>query len=180
MLKITNAKLYDWIMLKDKEVAGGRKISEDMDKLEKKIKRFEIMEKRITGKIKPDQELVDKGDKMVKDLQKMQEELMKIADGINKKKLEAVPQKMKDEHMALLKEREVLERERNKVALKVQKIKDRIVPLVQKEVKPLLCAERIEQIDMGRFDDIETAKAKDGVVEISTFNRLTDFMNKFK
>jgi hypothetical protein len=78
---------------------------------------------------------------------------------------------MKDEHMQLFKDKEKLERDRNKIALKVQKIKDKVIPIIQKEVKPLLLQE---------YDDIETAKVKDGVVVINTFNHLEDWKAAFK
>lgn len=180
MITINNKKLTDWIVMKDELVTKGRSISKEIEKIEKKTHTFELMEKRLTGKIVPPKDLTDRGDAIVKEVTKLQTELTKIANEINKSKLDAVPEKMKNEHLQLLKDKEVLERDRNKVALKVQKIKDRIVPLVQKEVKPLICAEKIQMVDIGKFDDIETAKVKDGEVVISTFNHLTDFMAKFK
>jgi hypothetical protein len=68
-------------------------------------------------------------------------------------------------------EREKLERERNKIALKVQKIKDKIIPLIRKEVKPLL---------KDPFDDIETAQIKEDKVVVDTFNHIEEFKKKFK
>lgn len=171
MIELNNPKLLKWISEKDAIVMSGRKISKDIEDIDLKIKRFETMEKRITGKVIPPKELTDKGDAMAKQMGTMQEELIKMADAINQSKLEAIPAKMKADHLALMKEKEHCERERNKLALKVQKIKDRIIPLVQKEVKPLLPTE---------FDDIETAKIKDGKVVIETFNHLEEFRKKFK
>ncbi len=78
---------------------------------------------------------------------------------------------MKNDHLEVLKQKEKLERERNKVALKVQKIKDKVVPIIQKEVRPLLKDE---------YDDIETAKLKDGKIVIETFNHIEDFKKKFR
>lgn len=165
--------------MKDELVNEGRSISKEIEKIESKAKRFEIMEKRITGKIVPPKELTDKGDALVKQVTTMQTELSKLADQINKSKLSAIPEKMKTEHLQLLKDKEALERDRNKIALKVQKIKDRIIPLVQKEVKPLICAKKEVVINIGKFDDIETAQVKDGKVVISTFNHLESYMSKF-
>jgi len=167
---LENRRVFDYITQKDELVTEGRKISGEIDKLEVKIKRFEIMEKRVTGKVIPPKELTDRGDDLVKQATKMEQEIEEIVQKINDFKLEAVPKEMKEKHLALLKDREVLERDRNKIALKVQKVKDRLIPIIQKEVKPLL----------GEYDDIETAKAKDGKVEISTFNRLEEFKKTFK
>lgn len=170
MITIENKRLHDLIVLKDLEVNGGRKLSADIEALEVKIKRFEEKEKRITVKVIPPKELTDRGDAIVAEVTKLQSELTKIAMKINASKLAAVPEKMKEEHLALLKEKEVIERERNKIALRVQKIKDKIIPMVQKFVKPLL----------QEYDDIETAHAKDGKVLITTFNHLDDFKAKFR
>jgi len=111
-----------------------------------------------------------KGDRLNDECQKKFEELQDVIKQIEDIRLAAIPAEMRDAHMALMKKRESLERDRNKIFLKVQKIKDLVVPIIQKEVKPLL----------QEYDDIETAKTKDGKVVIETFNHLADFKKKFK
>lgn len=172
MIEIKNKRLYDFIVSKDVLVNGGRKISRDIEANEIKIKRFQEMEKRITAKVIPPKELTDEGDELQREINRIAKRLETIANKITQFKLAAIPEKMQKDHKALLDENEKFERARNKVALKVQKIKDKIVPIVQKHVKPLL----------QEFDDIETAKAsaEDGVVSITTFNRLEDFKAKFR
>ncbi len=169
MITIENKKLHDLIVMKDELVNVGRGISRKIDEVDVKIKRLENKEKAITGKIVPSKELTEKGDALVKEMMAKEKELNKLADEINKLKMAAVPQQMIDDHKQLLKDKEQLERDRNKIALKVQKIKDKCVPIIQKEVKPLL----------GEYDDIETAKAKNGKVDIVTYNHLQDFKSKF-
>ncbi len=171
MIELTNKKLHDYIVDKDKLVDVGRKLSRDIEMVEAKIKRIEEKERRITAKVIPPKEMTDKGDALVAEVTRINTELTKIANDINDSKLAAIPADMKKDHMELLKQRESLERERNKIALKVQKIKDRVIPIVQREVKPLL---------LDEYDDIETAKAKDGKVMITTFNHLVDFKKKFR
>lgn len=171
MIELDNAKLAKLITDKDILVTEGRKISREIEDIEFKAKEFENKEKKITAKIIPPKELTDKGDDLVKQITNLNTELTKIADQINKSKLDAIPKEMKEEHLQLLKDKERLERDRNKIALKVQKIKDKCIPLIQKEVKPFLKEE---------YDDIETAKVKDGKVVISTFNHLVDWKRAFK
>lgn len=178
-INIENKKLSDLIILKDELVSGGRKISQEIENIELMCKRFEDKEKKITSKVIPPKELTDRGDEICKQMAALEDELNKIGKQINDAKLEAVPKEMKEEHLALLREKEVKERDRNKVALKVQKIKDKLIPVIQKEVKPLLQTKRMVEIDIGRFDDIGTAKSKDGVVIIDKFNWLEDWMKKF-
>jgi septation ring formation regulator EzrA len=170
-ITVDNKKVYDLITAKDALVQEGRKISVEIEKLEMKCKRFEEKEKRITGKVVPPVALTDEGNKIAKELEKMAARLDEIVKQINTFKLAGVPQQMKDDHMKTLKDKEALERERNKVALKIQKIKDKVVPIIQKEVKPLLT---------DPYDDIETAKLKDGMVVIETFNHVEDFKKKFR
>lgn len=171
MIIIDNKKLHNYIIDKDKLVEVGRGISRQIETLDIKIKRFEEKEKRITAKVDVPKELTDEGEKKIKEVNKLNKEIVELADRIKQIKLAAIPKDIEDAHKTLMKEKEKLETERNKIALKVQKIKDMIIPIVQKEVKPKL---------QDRFDDIETAKAKDGKVVITTFNHLEDFKAKFR
>ncbi len=179
-ITLENKRVHDYIVQKDVLVMEGRKISQKVEDIDVKVKRFEKKEMDITSKVIPPKELTDKGDALTKQINELGAELTKLSDEITRSKLAAIPKEMKDEHMALLKEKEGLERDRNKIALKVQKLKDKLVPIIQKEVKPMLQAKRIEEIDMGKYDDIETAKAKDGKVVINTFNHLEEYKKKFR
>jgi predicted nucleic acid-binding Zn-ribbon protein len=169
MITLDNRKVHDFIVAKDRLVDEGRKISQQLDGLQKKIEVFEKKERDITAKADV-KELKKRGDALNDECQKKFAELEKVVQEMKEARLATIPKEMKDEHLVLLKERENLERERNKIFLKVQKIKDRIVPIIQKEVKPLL----------KEYDDIETAKTKDGKVVINTFNHLEDFKRKFR
>jgi DNA repair ATPase RecN len=171
MLILENKKLHDYIEAKDKLVMEGRGISRQIEMLDIKVKRFEEKEKRITEKAKPAKELTDRGDAIVKELKKLDDELDKLVKKIQEDKLSAIPKDLETDHKAVMADREKLERERNKIALKVQKIKDKIIPLVRLEVKPLL---------QDPYDDIETAQIKDGKVVISTFNHIDEFKKRFK
>ena len=170
MLTIENKKVHDLIIMKDDLVTEGRKITGLMEDLEKKVRKCEDKEKKITGAIPPDPELKAKGDELVELFNKTLKEIEEIGQAIEKKKMDAIPKELLDEHKGYLKEIEQLERDRNKIALKVQKVKDRVIPIIQKEVKPLL----------EEYDDIETAKVKDGKVLVETFNHLADWKRKFK
>ena len=168
---VENKKLVQYVTDKDILVTEGRAISAEIEKVEKRIATLEAKEKAITAKVQPPKELSDRGEELMKTLQANIKELDEVSAQIRDIKLAGIPADMKKEHEDLMKKREELERDRNKVALKVQKIKDRVVPLIQKEVKPMLKEE---------FDDIETAKVKDGKLVISTFNHRKDWEVKFR
>lgn len=170
MITIENKKLADWIVAKDELVTEGRKIQGDIESLQKKIEVYEGKEKVITGKVVPKKELTDEGDRLAKGIEGTMKRLEELGKLIEQEKLDAIPKEMKEAHQALLKERQEKEREQAKIALKIQKIKDRCVPLIQKEIKPLL----------KEYEDIETARVKDGKVVINTFNHLNDWIRQFK
>lgn len=169
MIEIENKKIYDLITLKDTLVDEGRAITILIEKEEKKIKSCEDKEKRITGNVKPDKVLTDEGDALIIIFNKTLKRIEELGQLVEQKKLDAVPKELKDEHQISMKEKERLERERNKIALKIQKVKDRVIPLIQKNVKPML----------KEYDDIETAKTKNGKVIVETFNHLADWKSKF-
>ena len=171
MIEINNRKLHDLIVDKDELVTKGRSISRDIEMLDIKIKRYEDKEKRITEKVQAPEGLKNRGDEIMKLFNSLDKEFTDITKQIKELKLAMIPSDIKEEHEKLMKDREILERDRNKIALKVQKIKDKVIPIIQKEVKPLL---------VDKYDDIETAKAVDGKIVISTFNHLEEWKKKFR
>ena len=168
MITIKDAKLVEMIEQKNALVLEGRKISYEMEKLEKEIEQCEEMEKKITGTVQP-KELGEKAEKMKAEIDAMIKEFEKVANEITKTKLEGIPKDLADKHRTLMAKREVRERERNKIALKIQKIKDRMVPKISKVVKPQL----------KEYEDIETAEVKDGVVVVKTFSHLESWKEAF-
>lgn len=170
MIKLENKRIHDFIAQKNELVDLGMKTTAGLEDIEKQIKRCEEKEKAITLKEKPDPVLKEEGDALVKVFNEALERLEEIGKQIEQKKMDAIPKDLLDEHKKLLKDKENIERERNKIAMKIQKIKDKVIPYIQKEVKPLL----------NEYDDIETADIKDGKIIIKTFNYLDDFKAKFK
>lgn len=171
MIELNNPRIVKLIKDKDAFVTEGRNITRDMEKLDVKIRTYEAREKILTARVKAPQDLVDKGEKLTEIVNSSMKELEALGKQIEEIKLAAIPADMKNEHLQLLKNKEKLERDRNKVALKIQKIKDKVVPIIQKEMKPLMETE---------FDDIETATVKGDKLVIKTFNHLEDFKSKFR
>lgn len=169
MIKLKDKKIVDLITGKDKAIDEGIAVSTELARIEKEIISYENKEKDITSKVNVG-ELKERGERLNKECQEKFDELQKVIKQIEILRLSHIPVDMKEAHTALMKKREALERERNKLALKVQKFKDKLIPMIQKAVKPLL----------KEFDDIETAKVKDGEVIITSFNHLEDFKRKFK
>ena len=171
MITLDHPRLVKLLEEKDLLVSEGRKITRDIENVEMKVKKYENEEKSITAKIKPDPTIEERGNRLVNEINERTRELEKLGKEIEQKKLEAVPEEIKKSHLSLLDQKEKLERDRNKIALKIQKIKDKVIPIIQKECKDKL---------INEFDDIETAKVKGGKIVITTFNHLEDWKAKFR
>lgn len=169
IIHLENKKLEKLLTDRDVLLDDLLKVLNYLDKLEIKIKRFETLEKRITEKVEA-KDLTEKGEAIIKKMEALNNEVVKIGKEISALKLAAIPAKMKEDHEALMKERAEKEQERNKIGLKIQKYKDRIIPITQKEMKPLL----------GEFEDFESVKLKKDKITIETFDRLEEFKAKFK
>lgn len=169
MIKIKNKKLVTLLLEKDKLVKEGRAISVEMEKIEKDINKCEDKEKAITAKVNPT-ELVKQADAMQEEINTKIKQFEEIANEITKIKLAAIPKDLEQKHRDLMSTREKLERDRNKIALKIQKIKDRVIPVIQEKVVPML----------KEYEDISTADVKDGEVVVTTFSHLEDWKKAFE
>jgi len=168
MIKLNNPKLAEYIRMKDKLVNEGRAKSAEIEKLEARIKICEDKEKAITAKVEP-KELGEKVEKLKAEVNKKIKEFEKLSQKIVDEKLKAIPEDLAKEHKGLMAERERAERDRNKIALKVQKVKDRIIPIIQKEVRPKL----------EKYEDLENVDVVDGEIVVKTFSHLEEFKKRF-
>ena len=84
--------------------------------------------------------------------------------------MSAIPEEMKKKHYKLRDDKEKMEKDRNKIALKIQKIKDRVIPKIQKEV--------LGQLD-GEFEDIDRVELKGAKAIAYTFSHLEEFKKRF-
>jgi recombinational DNA repair ATPase RecF len=86
------------------------------------------------------------------------------------KKLLEEKEELVTQGRALTGDIEKLEKERAKIGMQIQKRKDKIIPLVEKAVKPLL----------GEYEDIETVTInKSGEVEVKVFNHMEEFKKAY-
>lgn len=168
-MEIINKKLHELLQEKDELVKKGRKLSAKVDIANLKIQKNEEKQRKFTNDCEP-KELIDKGNELAVAIEKGLTELETLQKQIHQKKLEAIPDSVAREFEELKKELDMYENDRNKIALKVQKIKDRAVPIIQKEVKPFLT----------EFDDIETAELKGEKIIVKVFNHVEQFKDTFR
>lgn len=168
IIKLTNPKILKHLQEKDLLITEGRKISAQIEKKEKEIEKHNEKERAITMKAEP-LDLIKEGDEVNTKINTLLVELERIANAIQEFKIAAIPQTMKDKHYLLKDELEAMRITRNKIALKVQKIKDRVSPLVKKEIAPHL----------GEFEDTETVQIIKGQVVVQTFSHLDEWKTRF-
>jgi len=169
MIKLKNKKIVGYLNDKEKLVMEGRQLSMQIDEVTKEIEKLNLEEQKITDKVNPE-ELISRGDALKDVINKQIEELREIGAKIEQAKIDAIPKDMVKKHYALRDEREKLELDRSKIGAKIQKIKDRVIPLIKKEVIPLI----------GEYEDIESSKVKGDEVIIEIFDRVEEFKKTFK
>lgn len=169
-LTFDNKKAIELLTAKEELILTGRKISGDIEKMEDKIAKHDEVEREITNQETPEiKAMIEEGNAIHKQCEEFGQKLEDAGNKIMDAKLALIPEDIKKEHYALRDEKEKMERERNKIALKVQKIKDKLIPLVQKLAIPLL----------EEFEDTETVTVEDGKVVVKVFSHLEDWKKKF-
>lgn len=153
---------------KDTLVKEGREISKKIDEVELKIAECTKEEQDITSKVEP-VELIAQGNTLCDAINEKIKELEAISEQIRQEKLKAIPKELQDKHYALNDEKEKLEKERNKIALHVQKIKDRVIPKIQKHCKSAL----------GEYEDLAGAEIKDGKIMVEKFSHLQEWKRAY-
>lgn len=159
---INDSKIKDWLEQKNDLILKGREISLDIEEIEKGQeiidKQIQEEEKKVDIKdLEPESQAITKEFNAV--LEKMEVFKKKV---YNRLKAE-VPPELGEKYEKNQKLKEKLENDRNKVGLKVQKIKDLIIPKTQKLAKPLL---------QNEFEDFSDLRLENGEVVLDIFSHL--------
>lgn len=168
-MEIINPKLRLLLLEKDEFVKKGRSVSNDIEKLDKKIEDAKTRQREYTNNCNPE-DLIAKGNAIEKQVNDLLKVLETIGNEVQATKIAAIPAKEIKQYETLKAEREEKERERNKLALKVQKIKDKAIPMIQKAVQPSL----------GEYEDMESAQIKGEKIIVTTFSHLEEWKKAFK
>ena len=169
IIKIDNPKLKKLIIDKADLVTAVRSKSEEVEKLENQMHEVDL-KIQAYEKTVDISDLKDRGDKIAKRMDTCLMELKAVEADIYARMKKDAPQELYTEYESLKKQKEDMETERNKIALKVQKHKDKIIPMAQKIMKPLL---------ENEFEDYAGIDVIEGELEATIFNHLDDFKEKF-
>lgn len=167
-MELFNKQLRGYLEKKNDLVKEGRKLSARIEILTIKLEKNKEKQRKYTAEIEP-KELIDRGNALDKQIASLLTELEGIQKEVHALKVQNIPQSVGEEYESLKAQIEELEIERNKKALGVQKLKDRIIPLTQKLVGDTL----------DEFEDLSTVELKNEKIIVTVFSHLEDFKEKF-
>ena len=168
-IKIDNPKLKKLIIEKSELVTMGRAKSEEVEAMETRMNDIDIKVQAYEKTVNIS-DLKDKGDEIAKRMQGCIDELKEVEKEIYTRMKKDAPAELYAEYEDLKKQKGDLETERNQIALKVQKFKDKIIPMAQKIMKPLL---------ENEFEDYQGIDVVEGELEATIFSHLEDFKENF-
>lgn len=170
VITLENEKLSKLLAEKSELVTTGRAISEEIEKLEAEMQQIDDEMKKIEKTVDissfkaREQEITSKVEVAIKEMEQIQKEIKELM-------VAAIPTELGSKYETLKEEKDKKENDRNKIALKVQKYNDKIIPQGRKLMKPYL-----DDI----YDDYDTISLKDGKIVASIFNHVEDFKANFK
>lgn len=168
-IKLDNAKLKNLLVEQGALIIVGRQKSEEIEVLEKELsdldKRIQEEEKKVNI-----DDLHEKEKGLTDRVNACVEEMNLIKKEIYDRMVAQVPPELHEKYDTLKKQKEGIETERNKIALKAQKYKDKIIPLGRKIMKPLL---------EDKYEDYDSIKLENGEIVATVFNHLNDFETNF-
>jgi hypothetical protein len=168
IITIGDKKVRDYLTAKDECVIEGRKLSAKIEIIDLKLEKNKDKQRKYTAECTP-KTLIAEGNVLSRRIEKDLTHLEEIQREVHKLKVQNIPEAVGTEYEDLKKQKEDLEIERNKAAIKTQKLKDRLVPIVKRHIRPQL----------GEFEDMETVELNGDVIEVKVFDHVEDFKTKF-
>jgi seryl-tRNA synthetase len=110
-------------------------------------------------------DLKEKAKELTEEFNKLQAKMKELEKENYERMKQAVGTELPNKYEALKKEKEEMEKKRNKLALRVQKLNDKIIPIGRRLMKPYLEDE---------FDDYDTLRLEGDEIVGTIFNHLDD------
>lgn len=162
---IDNPKLKELLKKKTDLVIEGREISQDIEDIANGNVEIDKQIQELEAKVDLS-EFKALAEESTKKMEALINEANEIQQKIYDKVKAEIDPALGEKYSANRKLIEELENKRNKIGLKIQKIKDQIIPITQKVAKPLLEDE---------FEDFSDVRLEDGEVVIEIFSHLEDW-----
>lgn len=151
-------------------VLSGREMSQEIEEKEAVMADIDKQIQEIESKVDV-KDLDERIKSVVERVNTVKAEQQEIEKEIYARCKALVPSELVEKYENAKKSKESLEKDRNKVALKVQKFKDRSIPLARKLMKPHL---------QDEFDDYEGVVLENGELIGTIFNHLLDWKEKWR
>lgn len=166
---LDNSKLKTLLEEKGELIKVGRAKTNRIEEIETKM--VIIDQKVVEEEKKVDiSDLLDEEKEITKVVERAIEKMKDIKKRIFERMKDKVDSALHTEYEELNKEKEKLEAERNKIAIKAQKFNDKIIPLGRKLMSPYI---------QDEFEDYDTLRLEDGKVVATIFSHLNDFKTNF-
>ncbi|MEK9207142.1 MAG: hypothetical protein AAB922_01580 [Patescibacteria group bacterium] len=170
IIKLENDKLRKLLEAKAELITQGRVISDeitqkeaDMEQIDKDIQEVEKTVEADDIKVKAEA-ITLRFNEVVKEMDLVKQELYdRMKAGVGSE----LPAK----YESVKEEKEKLENDRNKIALKVQKFNDKAIPIGRKLMKPHL---------EDSYEDYDSLRIENGEVVGTIFSHMDDFIKRFK
>lgn len=169
LIELESDKLKNLLIEKSELVTSGRLMSQDIEIVEADLQEIDNQMKELEKTVDITEFQAEESE-ITKRMEACIAEMEGIQSRIKAKMIEKIPKELGDRYDELKNKKESLETGRNKIALKVQKYNDKIIPLGRKLMKPYL---------VDNFDDYETIMIEDGVIKATIFNHLEEFKTSY-
>lgn len=166
---LEDVKLEKLLKEKSDMILEGRKVSEDIDEKEREMdeidKEVQVVEKGV--------DIIDlraEADTLTAEFNILTSKMNDVNNKIRDRLHQIVPQELKDKYENKKKEKEELESKRNKIALRVQKWNDKIIPLARKVMAAFI---------QNEYEDYDTLRIENDKVVGTIFNHFEDWKKTF-
>lgn len=167
---LENDKLKELLIQKGELINAGRGKSERVEQLEAEMQKIDEKIQKIEDEVDIT-DLSVYANEVTKKFNKVVKEMDGVKQQIYDRMKDKVPKSLTDSYKKAKKAKEEMEIERNKVALKVQKFNDKLIPMARKVMAPFL---------ENSYEDFNSLEIKDGKVIGTIFSHLDEFETNFK
>lgn len=166
---LEDAKLEKLLKEKSDMILEGRKVSEDIDEKEREMDEIDKEVQEVEKKVDI-ADLRGEADALTARFNALTSEMSEVNNKIRERLHQIVPQELKDKYDNKKKEKEALESKRNKIALRVQKWNDKIIPLARKVMATFI---------QNEYEDYDSLRIENGKVVGTIFNHFEDWKKIF-
>lgn len=167
---VTDEKLVKMVKEKDDLITEGRKIYEEVAVL---IEEMDAIDKEIQA-VEATVDMSDitaKAEELTAQVNALREQMNQVnKEGWDRLKSK-VPAELGDKYETKKKQKEELENQVKKIALKVEQKKDKIIPRTRKFMS---------QFIEDEFEDYDSIRQENGQVVATLFNHLEDFKKSYR